>query len=34
MSELPQGWIEVHVGDVASSMVDGSRLGRTLKTEH
>lgn len=33
MSELPQGWVEVRVGDVAASLIDGP-FGSNLKTEH
>jgi type I restriction enzyme S subunit len=33
VSELPQGWVEVRVGDVAASLVDGP-FGSNLKTEH
>jgi type I restriction enzyme, S subunit len=33
VTELPQGWVEVRVGDVAASLVDGP-FGSNLKTEH
>jgi len=33
VTNLPQGWVEVHVGDVAESLIDGP-FGSNLKTEH
>src|SRR5258706_4675881 len=33
MTELPQGWEELRVGDVAASLIDGP-FGSNLKTEH
>ncbi len=33
MTELPQGWVEVRLGDVAASLIDGP-FGSNLKTEH